>query len=191
MKLLEYFFITRHWHSVLYTYVSRSDRHFWGMESAPSFLQKWCSIIEYPIGKVTENMYWVQPALIRKGYGKVFLLLDDIKLQASPGSNWFPLDKLIQVMESNNLTVISPLVRANIFPAIENCNEIFFFKISRANKVGGNKFRYYAHTPPYIPSHEGRGSGMQNRLCEGPSSRYSLLIISLESTCFSDPGRII
>ena len=115
LKLLEFFLTTRHWHCVVYTYVSRLDRTFWGMESELSFLQKWCSIIENPGGKVTENMYWVQPALIRKGYGKVFLLLDDIKLQASPGSNWFPLDKLIQVMESNNLTVASPLVRELYF----------------------------------------------------------------------------
>lgn len=102
---------TIHWDCVVYTYASRLDHEFWSMESQIGSLRTYCNIIENPRGKVTENMYWAQPALIRTHYELVFLLLDDIKLQAAPGTDSFPLDKLLKIMYGNNLTVLSPMVR--------------------------------------------------------------------------------
>ena len=101
------------WDCVVYIYASRLDRDFWNMGSQLSHLRTYCNIVENPTGKVTENMYWAQPALIRSRYELVFLLLDDIKLQPSPGTDSFPLEKLLKIMHTNNLTVLSPLVGNN------------------------------------------------------------------------------
>jgi hypothetical protein len=48
----------------------------------------------------------VQPALIKQ-YPYIFILLDDCKLT---GSSVFPLDKIIDIMKYNKLTVASPMV---------------------------------------------------------------------------------
>eukprot|EP01035_Chromulina_nebulosa_P023241 gene23241-30124_t len=138
LELLKSFIKVRnsiHWDCVVYAYASRLDHDFWNMESQLGRLRTYCNIIENPRGKVTENMYLAQPALIRSHYELVFLLLDDIKLQAAPGTDSFPLDKLLKIMRGNNLTVLSPM-------------------ISGANKVGGNKFRQIMQAPA-APDSEG------------------------------------
>ena len=85
LELLKSFIKVRnsiHWDCVVYAYASRLDHDFWNMESQLGRLRTYCNIIENPRGKVTENMYLAQPALIRSHYELVFLLLDDIKLLA-------------------------------------------------------------------------------------------------------------
>jgi len=98
------------WDCIVYIYALRFETSFWEMEHELNYLKKFCSIIENPGGKVTENMFWVQPALLRNKYKKVFFLLDDCKLESTNSKGIFPLDGLLLVMTRNNLTVVSPMV---------------------------------------------------------------------------------
>ncbi len=72
------------------------------------YVQSLCKIIENPNKRVTENLYMLQPALIKDSYIRVFVLLDDCKLLVNDS---FDMWKLLRAMKQNNLTVISPLVR--------------------------------------------------------------------------------
>lgn len=72
---------------------------------------------------MTENLYLIQPQLIKRSYKKIFVLLDDCKLMTSSSSLLsFELDRMINIMDKNELTIASPMVVG-------------------ANKGGGQAFR--------------------------------------------------
>ena len=98
---------TIYWDCVIYIYASRLDSEFWSHESALTFLSKYCELVEHPNKRVTENMYMIQPALLRGTYEYVFLLLDDIKIM-QPSD--FQLHRMIELLHCNELTVLSPMV---------------------------------------------------------------------------------
>lgn len=104
---------TVQWDCVIYVYTSRTDSEFWtSPENAKkwSFLSSRCDIVENIGKKVTENMYSLQPALIRAAYQYVFILLDDIK---APTSTSGPLlQQMIDVLTCNRLSILSPMVRS-------------------------------------------------------------------------------
>ena len=97
------------WDCVAYIYALHNDTKFWALQSELAILRKYCSVIENPGKRVTENLYMAQPALMKESYEYVFILLDDCKLLGSDG---FPLSYMIEVMKENKLTVASPLVRS-------------------------------------------------------------------------------
>jgi len=80
-------------------------------------------MVEHPGKMVTENLYLVQPALLRHAYTHIFILFDDCKLlRSNVNSESFDLRKILLVMDHNNLTLASPMVIG-------------------ANKGGGQAFR--------------------------------------------------
>ena len=95
------------WDCVVYIYAPRNDTSFWSLRKPLNYVASLCDIVEHPNGRVTDNLYLVQPALIRRSYNRIFILLDDCKLL---GGDAFDLQKIIDVMDYNNLTVASPLV---------------------------------------------------------------------------------
>jgi hypothetical protein len=96
------------WDCVVYVYAPRTDEAFWGNIAEISYLASVCAMVENPGKKVTDNLYLAQPALLRRSYAYVFLLLDDCKIQSS---NPLSLGHLVEIMHCNNLTVLSPIVR--------------------------------------------------------------------------------
>ena len=102
------------WDCAVYIYAPREDLTFWGdrSESRLDIVRQYCSIIEHPNKRFTENLFLVQPALLKNTYEYLFILLDDQKLL---GKTQFPLNKMIEIMKFNSLTVASPMVRVNQF----------------------------------------------------------------------------
>lgn len=96
------------WDCIVYIYAPRELDSFWSQTEAISYLQRECRVVEVPNQKVTENLYMVQPALIEQYYMKVFIVLDDCKIQDAATFN---LTHILQVMDVNKLTVASPMVR--------------------------------------------------------------------------------
>ena len=109
LKRLEAFLLgpQKSWDCVIYVYASYSDVQFWSQKTHFNYISKLCDIVENPGRKVTENLYLVQPALIKSTYKFVFILLDDCKL-LSPVK--FDLDHILEIMKANQLTVVSPQV---------------------------------------------------------------------------------
>ena len=132
------------WDCVVYIYTPREWKvlpdSIWYQKKKLEELQSLCDMIENPNKKVTENLHMIQPALIRHSYQYVFVLLDDCQLQPSQESSQidrhrsgsgvgeFDIDRILAVMETNELTVASPFV-------------------SGANKGGGQQFRNIMQTP--------------------------------------------
>ncbi len=114
LKLLEKKYINGAytWDCVIYVYAPRTEVSFWSMKSELDYVQSLCKILENPNKRVTENLYMLQPALIKDTYSRVFILLDDCKLL---GNDSFDMWKLLRAMKQNNLTVISPLVRVTSY----------------------------------------------------------------------------
>lgn len=96
-----------HWECAVYIYAPREERDFWSHEKELAELQRFCTIVEVPGQLVTQNIFLVQPALIRHWADAVFLLLDDIRIQSA--ADFSPL-RMMQVMVANNLSVASPMV---------------------------------------------------------------------------------
>lgn len=111
-----------YWDCIVYIYAPRTEESFWSMKKELKYVEDLCTIIENPNKRVTDNLYMVQPSLLKRSYSKVFIFLDDCKFMES-----FDLQKLLTIMHHNNLTVASPLVQ-------------------NANMVGGNKFRNILQT---------------------------------------------
>lgn len=102
------------WDCVLYVYAPHEDTSFWS-PTTTSILTKLaavCSVIENPRKKCTENLHMAQPALLKRSYQWVFVLLDDIKLPslASEGKERFSLQYMVDLMRCNSLSVLSPKV---------------------------------------------------------------------------------
>jgi len=79
IKLLEHNHIKNlnyKWDCVVYVYAERSDTSFWSHSSEISYVQSLCTIIENVNKRVTENLYMLQPALIKRSYIRVFIMLD-------------------------------------------------------------------------------------------------------------------
>lgn len=119
LKLLERNYLTgprRSWDCVVYIYAPPSDVSFWGMKEELGYVNSLCSTVEHTNKRVTENLYMVQPALIKNVYSHVFVLLDDCKLLPDPDSvvpgsePAFNLQRMLDIMEHNNLTLASPRV---------------------------------------------------------------------------------
>lgn len=96
------------WDCIVYIYASFADNTFWGMKAEIDYITSMCDIVENPGKMVTDNLFMVQPALLRLSYRYVFILLDDCKLL---GDDEFALGRLLNLMKLNNLTVASPMVR--------------------------------------------------------------------------------
>lgn len=132
LQLLEQYIRPQRWDCTVYVYAPRTDTSFWSLDNELQYIRSLCTIIENPKKLVTENLYMSQPALIKHIYSRIFILLDDCKLQAFNNSNTFDLNFILRVMKYNNLTVVSP-------------------KISGAFKGGGQKFRLVMQmNPPNI-----------------------------------------
>lgn len=108
------------WDCIVYIYAPHSDNSFWNMETELKFVSSLCKTVENTNRRVTENLYMVQPALIRHSYNNVFILLDDCKLLPDASSIQesqpsFNLQRILNIMEYNNLTIASPrVVGANV-----------------------------------------------------------------------------
>ena len=114
------------WDCIIYVYAPRQypplkDDYFWDKKykNKVDYLSSKCDIIENPERRVTDHMKMVQPALIRRIYKYIFLLLDDCKIEATDD---FRLDKFLDIMKVNDLTLASP-------------------RVINANKGGGQGFR--------------------------------------------------
>ena len=118
------------WECIVYVYAPREwkvlSSSFWYAKGKLEHLQSMCKIIENPNKRVTENLHMVQPALIKHAYQYVFVLLDDCELRGDGG--YFDIDRILAVMEANELTLASPYVAG-------------------ANKGGGQQFRNIMQTP--------------------------------------------
>ena len=75
------------------------------MEEELQYIKSNCDVVENPSHLITENLYMVQPALIRRQYNKVLILFDDCRFTTPSG-----LVQLLHIMEKNSLTVASPRV---------------------------------------------------------------------------------
>lgn len=138
------------WKCIVYIYAPRTETVFWAMTSELKYLHDLCDVVENPNKRVAENMFMLQPALLKLTYSKVFLFLDDCQfVSSSPasdgsskggsggrdaatyasgeGGGGWGLQNLVSIMQRNNLTIVSPMVQ-------------------NSNKVGGNKFRNILHT---------------------------------------------
>lgn len=122
------------WDCVIYVYAPRTfpphdDNYFWSAKEKLDYLSSKCDIIENPNHKVTENMKMVQPALIKRTYQYIFILLDDCKIMMKKD---FKLDEMISIMKENKLTLASP-------------------RVMNANTGGGQGFRTIMQAlPPQI-----------------------------------------
>lgn len=96
------------WDCVVYIYAPREDTLFWGETEKLDYVKKYCRIVEHPRKRFTENLFLVQPALLKSCYKYLFILLDDQKVL---GGTHFPLNKMLEIMEFNSLSVASPKVQ--------------------------------------------------------------------------------
>lgn len=97
------------WDCVVYIYALRTDIAFWqDGRNGLIRIKKYCTLIENSGKRVSENMYMLQPALFQRSYSYVFLLLDDIMV---PKDGQFSLQRMIQILHCNQLSVLSPMVR--------------------------------------------------------------------------------
>ena len=98
------------WDCIIYIYASRElNSIFWNQVNDLQYLSTVCEVVEVPNKRVAENLHMLQPALIKNYYSRVFLLLDDCILTSS-----FDLNRLLLIMDRNDLTVISPAVRTTV-----------------------------------------------------------------------------
>lgn len=96
---------------VIYIYTSRQDTEFWSHTKEIDYLSMHCVLIEHIGKRVTENIYLIQPVYLKNQYDYIFLLLDDCKIQ-QPSD--FDILGMIQIMQCNHLSVLSPLVSISI-----------------------------------------------------------------------------
>jgi hypothetical protein len=108
------------WDCVVYIYAPRELTSFWSKSKELSYLYGECKVIEVPNKRVTENLYMVQPALIEQHYNRIIILLDDCKIQ-DPSS--FNLTRILQIMDKERLTVVSPMVSFSCTSSPTRCSE--------------------------------------------------------------------
>lgn len=113
LALLENNYLKFGWDCIIYIYAPHNATDFWEKKRELSYISSLCNIVENTNKRVTENLYMVQPALLRDTYERIFILLDDCKLIPSDSteslaSPYFDLAKLVRIMERNYLTVASP-----------------------------------------------------------------------------------
>ena len=96
------------WSCIVYVYAAREVQSFWSNADQLSFVRSLCTIVEVPNKRVTENLYMVQPGLIGDHYDRVMILLDDCKIE---DPQKFNLTKILRIMDDQQLTVASPMVR--------------------------------------------------------------------------------
>lgn len=111
------------WDCMIYIYADHSS-FFWDNRDSVQYLRSICNIIENPNKLVNENLHNVEPYLIRNTYKYVFILLDDCQLQVD-----FHVQKFINIMEYNKLTLASP-------------------RVIGANRGGGQNFRRIMELEP-------------------------------------------
>lgn len=105
------------WDCIVYIYAMANETSFWAMRAELAYISSLCRTVEHTNRRVTENLYMVQPALIRHSYSHIFVLLDDCKLLPDPASEppSFNLNKMLGLMRHNNLTIASPrVIGANV-----------------------------------------------------------------------------
>lgn len=103
------------WDCIVYIYAPRTDESFWKENEKISFIRLFCDIIENPNKKVTENLFLLQPSLMRRSYEYIFLILDDIKIMDEKS---FSLMKLMHFMECNKLSIATPAVSLLILASL-------------------------------------------------------------------------
>lgn len=106
LEMLMPFFQTQQLGCLIYIYAPRNVTSFWSMTDDLSYLRRFCELVDHPNGRVTANLYLLQPMFV-KNYSYIFILLDDCKLL---GDRHFPLDRVLRIMSNNQLTVASPRV---------------------------------------------------------------------------------
>lgn len=125
------------WDCLIYIYAEKENStttDFWSKKDELDYLRLYCDLVENPNKMVTENLFMVQPKTLELSYKYVFILLDDCRLLSTSSENQngknadkknlrseknisnnetgtFDLSKIIRIMEFNNLTLASPLVR--------------------------------------------------------------------------------
>jgi hypothetical protein len=120
------------WDCVVYIYAGREVRSFWDNLQYLDYLGNICTLIEVPNQKVTQNLHMVQPALVRGSYSKVMILLDDCLIS---NKDTFDLSKILHIMDKNQITVASPMVRwVNIFAhhMTSHLTYVYFFNLFHA-----------------------------------------------------------
>lgn len=87
LKLLESKYINGSkqfkWDCIVYIYAPRTETSFWSETKEIEYIYSLCKVIENPNKRFTENLFMLQPALIKASYQRVFILLDDCKLSAT------------------------------------------------------------------------------------------------------------
>jgi hypothetical protein len=106
LKKLEKY-LQKDWECVIYIYALRNVTEFWSKKVELDYIYNKCRVVENPNKRITENLFMVQPALLKYSHKLVFILFDDIKLI---GKGAFQLDKILNLMKFNNLTIASPMV---------------------------------------------------------------------------------
>lgn len=96
------------WDCIVYVFTPRNDTEFWGSSKRLKFISSMCDIVENPNKRVAENMFMVHPTFVDRAYEHIFILFDDCKLVT--GGSYYPLDKVLEIMKVNKLTVSSPRV---------------------------------------------------------------------------------
>ena len=149
LKLLEHDYLAGSaatWDCIVYIYAAPEVTEFWNRKNELAYLRSVCKTVENTNKRVAENLHLVQPALIRHTYSHVFVLLDDCKLLSdldgpsninniNERAASFNLQRMLSVMEWNNLTIASP-------------------RVLGANTGGGQAFRTLMQQPPQ-PGTEG------------------------------------
>ena len=120
----------RPWDCIVYVYAAYNNTKFWRNQEDISYISSVCDIVESANGRITENLYMLQPSLIKSTYKRVFILFDDIQLIGkSMESLAFDLGSFVETMARNGLTVASP-------------------RVLGANKGGGQQFRQIMSEKP-------------------------------------------
>lgn len=146
------------WDCRVYVYAHQELISFWAMEKELKYLHSVCDVVKVPNQLVTENLRMVKPSELNQLYKYVMIFLDDCKIQ---DAQTFNLARILQVMEQQNLTVASPMVRKHTVSQHINSRNFsmliisiffYFYQIVGANKGVG--FRKIMQTPP-LPGSEG------------------------------------
>lgn len=92
---------------IVFISVPRTDLSFWTHD--PEYLEyisSICDVVDKPLIGLGDTLYMMIPSLIQPTYQYIAFISENVVL--SPLNETFPLREIIQTMEYNNLTVISP-----------------------------------------------------------------------------------